>query len=94
MRLEKKKVLISNDKKVKSFRGFKIACVCVIMKYDPLIPFVFAVISISSTSGRFKVVSVERGMGALGGPTVSLCALILHFQNITQHHKRRKDAAV
>ena len=94
MRLEKKKVLISNDKKVKSFRGFKIACVCVIMKYDPLILFVFAVISISSTSGRFKVVSVERGMGALGGPTVSLCALILHFQNITQHHKRRKDAAV
>ena len=91
MRLEKKKVLISNDKKVKSFRGFKIACVCVIMKYDPLVPFVFAV-RISSTSGRFKVVSVERGMGALGGPTVSLCALILHFQNITQHHKRRKDA--
>ena len=94
MRLEKKKVLISNDKKVKSFRGFKIACVCVIMKYDPLVPFVFAVISISSTSGRFKVVSVERGMGALGGPTVSLCALILHFQNIRQHHKRRKDAVL
>ena len=64
VRLEKKKVLISNGKKVKSFRGFKIACVCVIMKYDPLIPFVFAV-RISSTSGRFKVVSVERGMGAL-----------------------------
>ena len=59
------------------------------IKYYPLIPFVFAV-SISSTSGRFKVVSVERGMGALGGPTVSLCALILHFQNISKHHKRRE----
>ena len=91
MRLEKKKVLISNDKKVKSFRGFKVVCARGILKHYPLIPFVFAV-SISSTSGRFKVVSVERGMGALGGPTVSLCALILHFQNITQHHKRRKDA--
>ena len=73
------------------FRGFEILCVYVITKYYPQNPFVFAV-SISSTSGRFKVVSVERGMGALGGPTVSLCALILHFQNITQHHKRRKDA--
>ena len=62
--MKRKKVLISNDKKVKSFRGFIIACVCVIMKYDLLIPFVFAV-RVSATSGRFKVVSVERGMGAL-----------------------------